>query len=177
MQKVMSSKGKVQASQVALGVPGSSDGEESARSAGDLHSIPGLRRSPGEWNSYAFQYSGLENYMDYWTRGHKESDTTEWLSLSGSTSGKDSTCQCRGCKRCSIDPCIGKIWRRVWQPPPVFLPGESHGQRGLAGYHPRGCKESNRTERQSKCKLSVPSPRKHTLLWIKSRIYTINIPV
>ena len=41
----------------------------------------------------------------------------------------------------------GKIpWRRKWQPTPVFLPGESHGQRSLAGYSPRGCKESNTTE-------------------------------
>ena len=30
---------------------------------------------------------------------------------------------------------VGKIpWRRAWQPTAVFLPGESHGQRGLAGY-------------------------------------------
>ena len=33
------------------------------------------------------------------------------------------------------DPCVGKIpWRRAGQPTPVFLPGESHGQRTLAGY-------------------------------------------
>ena len=31
-------------------------------------------------------------------------------------------------------------WRRKWQPTPVFLPGESHGQRSLAGYSPWGCK-------------------------------------
>ena len=31
-------------------------------------------------------------------------------------------------------------------PTPVFLPGESHGQRSLAGYCPWGCKESNMTE-------------------------------
>ena len=37
-------------------------------------------------------------------------------------------------------------WRRKWQPTPVFLPGESHGQRSLAGYSPRGCKESDMTE-------------------------------
>ena len=37
-------------------------------------------------------------------------------------------------------------WRRKWQPPPVFLPGESHGQRSLVGYSPRGCKESDTTE-------------------------------
>ena len=34
-------------------------------------------------------------------------------------------------------------WRREWQPTPVFWPGESHGQRSLAGYSPRGCKEKD----------------------------------
>jgi len=38
------------------------------------------------------------------------------------------------------------IRRRKWQPTPVFLPGESHGQRGLVGYSLRGCKESDKTE-------------------------------
>ena len=34
-----------------------------------------------------------------------------------------------------FDPWIGKIpWRRAWQPTPVFLPGESHGQRSVVGY-------------------------------------------
>ena len=37
-------------------------------------------------------------------------------------------------------------WKRVWQPTPVFLPGESHGQRRLAGYSPWGHKESDVTE-------------------------------
>ena len=40
-----------------------------------------------------------------------------------STSGKESTCQCRRCKRCGFDPWVGKIpWMRAWQPTPVFLP-------------------------------------------------------
>ena len=34
-------------------------------------------------------------------------------------------------------------WRRKWQATPVFLPGESHGHRGLVGYSPWGRKESN----------------------------------
>ena len=34
-------------------------------------------------------------------------------------------------------------WRRAWQPTPIFLPGESHGQRSLAGYSPWGHKESD----------------------------------
>ena len=37
-------------------------------------------------------------------------------------------------------------WRRKGQPTPVLLPGESHGQRGLAGYSPWGHKESDMTE-------------------------------
>ena len=47
-----------------------------------------------------------------------------------------------------FDPWVGKIpWRRQGQPTPVFLPGESHGQRSLVGYSPRGRKESDTTER------------------------------
>ena len=37
-------------------------------------------------------------------------------------------------------------WRRQWQPTPAFLPGESHGQRGLVGYSPWGCRESDTNE-------------------------------
>ena len=39
-----------------------------------------------------------------------------------------------------------KIFLRAWEPTPVFLPGESHGQRSLAGYSPWGYKESDTTE-------------------------------
>ena len=50
-------------------------------------------------------------------------------------------------KRCGFNPWVGKIpWRREWQPTPVVLPGESHGQRSLAGYSPWGHKESDTTE-------------------------------
>ena len=52
------------------------------------------------------------------------------------------------CGRCRFDPWVGKIpWRRTWQPTPVFLPGESHGQRSLVGYGPWDRKESDMTER------------------------------
>ena len=54
-----------------------SAGKESARSVGELGSIPGLGKSPGEGKGYLLQYSGLENPMDYILWGHKESDTTE----------------------------------------------------------------------------------------------------
>ena len=38
------------------------------------------------------------------------------------------------------------FWRRKWQPTPVFLPGESHGWRGLVGYSLWGCKYMNKTK-------------------------------
>ena len=47
-----------------FGLPLCSAGKESARTVGDLGSIPGLGRSPGEWKGYPLQYSGLENSMD-----------------------------------------------------------------------------------------------------------------
>ena len=70
-------------------------------------------------------------------------------------------------KRCKQAKLVGKNWpanagdlkrhwfdswvrkiprRRAWQPTPVFLPGESHGQRSLVGYGPWGCKESDTIE-------------------------------
>ena len=61
----------------SLGFPDNSVGKESTCNAGDLASIPGLGRSPGEGKGYPFQYSGLENSMNYSPWGLKESDTTE----------------------------------------------------------------------------------------------------
>ena len=70
--------------------------------------------------------------------------------------GKESTCQCRRRKRLKFDPWLGKIpWRKAWQPIPVFLPGESHGQRSLVGYSPQGHKESDTT-----------TETMHTHIWI-----------
>ena len=66
--------------------PCGSAGKESICNAGDLASIPGLGRSPGEGKGYPLQYSGLENCMDCIVHeGRKESDGTERLSLSLST--------------------------------------------------------------------------------------------
>ena len=58
-------------------------------------------------------------------------------------SGKESTCQCR---RHRFNPWVGKIpWRKKWPSIPVFLPGESNGQRSLVGYRPLICKELGMT--------------------------------
>ena len=63
------------------------------------------------------------------------------LGFPAGSSGKESTCRCRRCKRCGFEPWVGRIsWRRWWQPTPVTLPGECHGQRSLAGYSPWGAK-------------------------------------
>ena len=52
--------------------------------------------------------------------------------------GKESACNCR---RCGFDPWVGKFpWSRKRQPTPVFLPGESRGQKSLAGYSSWGPK-------------------------------------
>ena len=52
--------------------------------------------------------------------------------------------QCRRHRRHGLHPWIGKIpWRRKWESTPVFLPGESHGQRSLVGYSSKGLKKSD----------------------------------
>ena len=62
----------------------------------------------------------------------------------GGVNGKEPACQGR---RPGFHPWVGKIpWRRAWQPTPVSLPRESHGQRSLEGYGPWGHKESDTTE-------------------------------
>ena len=54
---------------------------------------------------------------------------------------------CLQYRRPRFNPWVGNIlWRREWQPTPVFLPGEFHGQRSLAGYNPWDHKESDTTE-------------------------------
>ena len=62
-------------------------------------------------------------------------------------SGKELACECRRCRRLGFNPWVLKIplWKK-WPPPPVFLPGESRGQRSLVGYSPWGHKESDMTE-------------------------------
>ena len=65
---------------VKMGFPCRSAGKESACNEGDLGSIPGLPRSPGEGNGYALQSSGLENSMDCIVHGVAKS----WARLSDS---------------------------------------------------------------------------------------------
>ena len=71
---------------LSMGFPAGSDGKESACNAGDLGSIPGLGRSPGEGNGNPLQllslhgeFHGQRSLAGYSPWGHKESDTTERL--------------------------------------------------------------------------------------------------
>ena len=69
------------------------------------------------------------------------------------------------CGRPGFDSWVGKIpWRRTRQPTPVFLPGESHEQRSLAGYSPWDGKESDTTER-----LSTAQPSKYVQICLSLR--------
>ena len=67
--------------------------------------------------------------------------------FSAGASGGEPACQCRRRKRLGFSPWVGKIpWRRKWQPTPVFLPGESHGQGSLASCSLWGRKELDTTQ-------------------------------
>jgi len=64
-----------------------------------------------------------------------------WMDFPGGASGTEPACQCRRHKKQGFNPWVGKIpWRSAWQPTPVFLPRESHGQRSLVGCSPQSYK-------------------------------------
>ena len=89
--------------------------------------VIGSQRVGGDWSDLARMRTG------------------ERRGFPGGTSGKEISCQCR---RFRFNPWVWKIpWRREWQLTPVFLPGEFHGQRSLAGYSLWGRKELDTTER------------------------------
>ena len=90
-------------------------------------------------------------HLDYWDISlfscFKKGSVTYTWGFPDGASGKEPTYQCRSCKRRGFDPWVGKIpWRREWQPSPVFLPGESHGQRGLVSCSPQSRTELDMTE-------------------------------
>ena len=81
-----------------MSFPGGSAGKEFAYNAGDLGSIPGLGRFPGEGNSYPLQYYGLENSMDCIAHGVAKSQTrlsNFHLGFPHSSVGKESASNAR----------------------------------------------------------------------------------
>ena len=137
-----------------------------------LGKIEGRRRGGwqmmnGWWhhrfNGYDFEQApgvgdGQESLVCCSPWGCKELDTTErlnWTELNWTVIFRASQVVLvlkdppanAGDARHGFDPRVWKIlWRRKWQSVSVFLPGQSHGQRGLVGYSPRGWKELDTTE-------------------------------
>ena len=89
------------------------------------------------WFGYAFGLKGSAGFLpkgnETWVIYH-----LQWYhrGFPGGASGKEPICQYKRHKRCGFDPWVGKIPWIAWQSTPVFLPGESHGQRRLMGYSP-----------------------------------------
>jgi len=83
--------------------------------------------------------SGIEGWRDW--------EVELGQHLLGRFSGKESPCQCRRRRRHRFDLWVGTMpWNRKWQPTPLFLPGEFHGQRSLVDPRSWGHKESDMTE-------------------------------
>ena len=127
---------------IAGGFPGGSEGKESAYSAGDLCSIPGLGRSPGEGNGNPLQYSCLKNPMD---RGAWQAT----YSPQGQASLVAHTVK--------NPPAMWDTWAQSlgWEDAleeegmathSSILAWRTHGDRCLVGYSPWGCRESDTTE-------------------------------
>ena len=64
----------------------------------------------------------------------------------GGAGVKDPACQCWDLRDMGLIPGLGRSLEDAWQSTPLFLPGESHGQRSLVGYSPWGRKELDMTE-------------------------------
>ena len=98
-----------------------------------VHGVTKSRTRLSDWTDWR---TSVYIYILTWSEG---------MYFPGGTSGKEPI-QCRRRNRRGFYPWVWvrKIpWRRVWQPTPVLWPGESHGQRSLAGYSSEGCKESD----------------------------------
>ena len=88
--------------------------------------------------------------------------------LGGFPGGLGGLSVCLQCRRPRFNPWVGKIpWRRAWQPTPVFLPGESQGQRKLSGYSPWGQKVSDMSEQLSTHMLSIKIQIRNSLILIQ----------
>ena len=84
------------------------------------------------------------------------------LGFPGGSDGKEPACQCRRAKRCKFNPQVREIpWGWAWQPTPVFLPGESHGEWSLVD--PQSNKESDMTKvTQHACMKQIHGHREYT---------------
>ena len=98
----------------------------------------------GSWwwtgKSGMLQSMGSQRVEHNWGTKLNWTEPNHFIGLPCGSNGKESGLQFR---RPGFNPWVGKIpWRREWQPTPVFLPEEFHGQRCLVGYSPWGYRES-----------------------------------
>ena len=108
--------------------------------------------------------------MELWRVGHDWATKAECVH---GASGKESAYQYRRHKRRGFDPKVRKVrkipWRRTWQPTPVLLPGESHGQRSLGGYSPQCRKKSDTADVTQHARRECSQPVKRWSAWDELR--------
>ena len=132
------------------------------------HSLPCSLPGVDSWSTETFWKHHVKWQGEYQPRNQESQHKVSMMwGFPGGTSGKEPTCQCRRQKRHRFNPWVRKIrWRRAWQPTPVFLPGESHGQRSLVGYSPWGPKELDTTE---------VTEHAHTRTWYEPTALTLHL--
>ena len=109
-----------------------------------LRQFTGITRCFITWN---ILFNSLKNGRVAWWRLLWWHLVGDGIRVSGTVLCKQFSCQCRRHRKRSFNCWVGKIpWRRKWQPAPVFLPGESHGQRILVGYSPGVVESLDMTE-------------------------------
>ena len=105
---------------------------------------------PGSWRPLKEEmatHSSILAWKTSWTEEHMHITSNSYakalMGVPGSSDGKESAQY----RKSRLDSWVEKIpWRRSWQPTPVFLPGESRGQRNLVGYSPWGRTELDKTD-------------------------------
>ena len=104
-------------------------------------------RNMANWERHELCFHKMNKSQRSSARPVANSSVLRALGFPGGASGKEPACQRKRCKRREFSPWVGKIpWRRAWRPTLVFSPGESHGQRSLAGYSPWGFRGSDTAE-------------------------------
>ena len=117
------------------------------------HSLPryGLLLQLYRWENSDSEVVSRHSWRasEGWLHSYKKREYTWCRGLPWWLSGKGSACNAGDL--CLI-PGLGRSpWRRAWQPTPVFLPGEFHGQRGLAGYKPWGHTTKQQQQQDTWC--------------------------
>ena len=107
----------------------------------DIHMLLSIKLTTNKDLMYSTRNSIQYSVMAYKEKNLEKSTYMYMWGIPGGASCKEPACQCRRRKRCRFNPWDTTIpRRRAWQPTPVFLPRESHGQRSLVGYNPKGCR-------------------------------------